>query len=173
VQRDLTLRSVTPEDDAFLFAVYAGTRADELASVGWSDAHKDAFLRMQFAAQRRHYQARFPDATFDVVLSDGVPVGRLYVDRRIDELLVVDIALLPAARGGGIGSALLSALLAEGARDRKPVRIHVERFNRALALYRRLGFATVADDGVYLLLESTPAATMPRAQPWTRLTTAS
>ena len=47
----------------------------------------------------------------------------------------------------------MRALQAEAAASRKPLRIHVERFNPALRLYERLGFRQVEDKGVYLFLE--------------------
>ena len=37
----VTLRPSTPEDDAFLFEVYAGTRREELAQVPWDEAQKE------------------------------------------------------------------------------------------------------------------------------------
>src|SRR3954451_10362612 len=100
-----------------------------------------------------------PDASFDVVLVEDEPVGRLYVDRREDEIRIVDIALLPEYRNRGIGSGLLGDLIAEADRVQKPLTIHVERFNRALRFYQRLGFHEIADRGVYLLLERRPVAT--------------
>jgi GNAT superfamily N-acetyltransferase len=151
-------RPVADDDRDFLFAVYASTRDDELAPVPWTMAEKRAFLRQQFDLQDRSYRAQFPDATFDVVLHAGRPVGRLYVVRAPDEIRVLDIALLPAARGAGLGSALLGAILAEARDAGKRVRLHVERFNPARRLYDRLGFATVGDAGVYLLLEWRPEA---------------
>jgi ribosomal protein S18 acetylase RimI-like enzyme len=153
---ELALRPIDADDRGFLFEVYASTREEELAPVPWSDAEKQAFLRLQFDAQQRYYQAQFPGAAFDVVLCSGRPVGRFYVARGRDEIRVLDIALLPSARGAGLGSALLGALLAEAQRAVKPIRMHVERFNRARRLYWRLGFATVGDAGVYLLLEWRP-----------------
>ncbi|RKG91038.1 hypothetical protein D7V97_41980 [Corallococcus sp. CA053C] len=54
------LRPVTREDDAFLFTLYASTRARELAAWGWSPAQQDVFLRVQYQAQSRHYAARYP-----------------------------------------------------------------------------------------------------------------
>ena len=75
------LRPATAEDEAFLLAVYAGTREQELAVVPWDSATKGAFVRMQFAAQHSHYRQQFPGASFDVVTVNGVPAGRLYVDR--------------------------------------------------------------------------------------------
>ena len=122
----------------------------------WDDAAKEAFLRMQFEAQDSWYRGQMPNASYEVILVDGEPAGRLYVDRRPDEIHVVDIALLPDYRGRGIGSALLSDLLAEADGSGKRATIHVERFNRARTLYERLGFAEVAEHGVYLLLERPP-----------------
>jgi len=149
----ITLRPVLPQDEPFLFALYASTRTEELAPVDWDDAQKESFLRMQFAAQQQFYKDRFAQARFDVVLAGDRPIGRLYVDRREDEIRVIDIALLTEHRGAGIGSELLRDLLAEAAGLDKPVRIHVERFNPALRLYERLGFTRVADHGVYYLME--------------------
>ncbi len=154
----IALRPIGPDDEAFLVHVYAGTRADELALVDWDDAQKTAFVRMQFDAQHRYYQEQFPHAAFDVILRDGEPIGRLYVDRRPGELHIIDIALLPEQRGAGIGGALMSQLLAEADRAGQPVRIHVERFNPALRLYERLGFTRIGDTGVYFLMERLPTA---------------
>jgi ribosomal protein S18 acetylase RimI-like enzyme len=107
---------------------------------------------MQFAAQDRYYHDQMPEASYQVVLVDGEPAGRLYVDRRRDEIHIVDIALLPEHRGRGLGTTLMRDVLDEADAAAKPVTIHVERFNRALRLYERLGFAQVEEQGVYLLL---------------------
>ena len=151
----LTLRPVAPEDDAFLFDVYAGTRLEELAQVPWDDAQKKAFLTFQFKAQHQHYQSEFANAAFHVILDEGTPVGRLYVDRRADEIRILDIALLPRHRGRGIGSALLGDLLAEAAGT--PVRIFVENDQgRARSFFERLGFEQAEDHGFSVLMAWRP-----------------
>ncbi len=122
----------------------------------WDDAAKEAFLRMQFTAQDRYYRDQMPDATYQVVLVDGVAAGRLYVDWRADEIHVIDIALLPEHRGRGLGTGLMREVLAEADAAGKRVTIYVERVNRALGLYERLGFSEIGDQGVYLLLERAP-----------------
>ena len=152
----ITLRPARDRDREFLYRVYASTREDELAVVPWTDAQREEFLRMQFAAQDSHYHTHFPDAAYDLVLRDGQPIGRLYVDRRPDELRILDIALLSEHRGGGIGTGLMRELLDEAARTGKAVRIHVEHNNPALRLYHRLGFTRVGDTGVYYLMEWVP-----------------
>lgn len=157
----ITLRPITSEDTDFLYQVYASTRADELAIVDWSQEQKDAFLQMQFDAQHRYYQEYYANASFDVILRDSQPIGRLYLDRREDEVRIVDIAILPEHRNAGVGTALLRDIMSEAASMDKVVTIHVEKFNPALRLYRRLGFRQKGDSGVYSLLEWSPASHNP------------
>ena len=58
-----------------------------------------------------------------------------------DETPSLAIALLPEHRGGGIGTALMTALLEKLRRDGwKRVSLSVQRKNAAARLYRRLGF---------------------------------
>ena len=149
----VTLRPIRDDDAPLLFRIYASTRAEELAPLAWSEAQKEAFLRQQFDAQTRHYGAHFADARFDVIECDREAAGRLIVWRGRDEIRLVDIALLPAFRGRGIGERLLRPILEAAAELGLPVRIHVERSNPALRLYRRLGFAPIGEEGLYLQLE--------------------
>ena len=151
-------RTVRPDDGEFLYRLYASTRAEELEPVPWTDERKAEFLRMQFEAQTRHYRAHYPDAAFEVIELDGEPVGRLYVDRRPDEIRIVDISLLPAFRGRGIGTALLERIIDEADGAGKSVSIHVEKLNPARRLYEQLGFREVEDRGVYLFMARSPAA---------------
>jgi GNAT superfamily N-acetyltransferase len=150
------LRPAGSGDAELLYRIYASTREDELAVVPWEPAQKEAFLRMQFAAQDRYYHATFPAASYDLIVSGEEVLGRLYVDRGEAAWLVLDIALLPGHRGRGIGARLLTDVLAEAGAAAKPVQIHVERFNPAQRLYDRLGFRQIADEGVYLRLEWNP-----------------
>jgi ribosomal protein S18 acetylase RimI-like enzyme len=152
----LILRAVEPADEPLLRKVYAGARADELAIVPWSAKEKDAFLRQQFDAQDAYYREHYRNASFNVIEADGKAAGRLYVARWEDEIRIMDIALLPEHQGAGVGTRLLRELLDEGSREGKRVSIHVEKHNPALRLYERLGFAPVAERGVYLLLEAPP-----------------
>ena len=111
---------------------------------------------MQFAAQSSFYAEQFPRAEFQIILVYGEPAGRLYVDRRGDEIRIIDIALLAQYRNRGFGTTLIGNLLAEGESAGLPVRIHVEGLNPALRLYRRLGFRKIGDNGVYHLMEWSP-----------------
>jgi ribosomal protein S18 acetylase RimI-like enzyme len=113
---------------------------------------------MQFAAQTAHYAQHYDGMSSDVVLVDGEPAGRLLVARWREEIRIVDITLLPAFRGRGAGSELLAELMDEATEMAKRLSIHVERENRAMSFYERLGFEPVAEFGVYLRMEWDPAA---------------
>ncbi len=73
-----------------------------------------------------------------------------YVDESTPEL---SIALLPAYRGQGIGSHLLSLLFSQARNHYAAVCLSVSKENPALRLYQRLGFKRVAmtDDSLTLV----------------------
>jgi ribosomal protein S18 acetylase RimI-like enzyme len=147
------LRSIDYGDLAFLEQVYASTRTEELALTDWSEQQKAAFIGFQFRAQHAHYATHYHGADFLVIERGGTRVGRLYLHWRRDELRIVDIALLPQARGSGLGRRLLEVLMAQAAAAGKAVSIHVEQMNPAMRLYLRLGFMRNGEHGVYHLME--------------------
>lgn len=153
---DYRLRPVTPPDRPFLVRLYGSTRQDELANTDWTAEQKAEFVGHQFELRDRYYRAHYPGATLEVIEVDGRPVGRVYVHRRRSEIRLMDIAIIPESRGRGLGTAILQRLQAEAQRTTRPLTVHVEKFNSALELYRRLGFEAIEDRGVYLLLEWRP-----------------
>jgi ribosomal protein S18 acetylase RimI-like enzyme len=152
----IAFRPIENADQGFLYRLYASTRQEELSVLDWTEAQKRDFLRTQFRAQHTYYMAQFASARFDLILLDGEPIGRLYLDRRKDEHRIIDIALLPEFRNRGIGGGLLRDILAEAQSAGLPVRIHVEQFNPALRLYRRMGFSETGENGPYYLMEWQP-----------------
>lgn len=151
------LRPVSDADRAFLVELYASTREEELAHVPWDDAARRAFVEHQFAAQDAHYRGNYPGASLDVIEVDGVAAGRLYVHRGESDIRIMDIALAPAFRGRGIGTALLRGLTEEADASGRKLSIHVEANNPARSLYDRLGFEPAGEHGVYVLMERPPA----------------
>lgn len=149
----ITLRVVADDDAAFLLEVYASTRADEMSMVPWSDEQKTAFLRFQFDQQHSFYYEQFPNASYDIILEDEQPIGRLYVRRDEKEIRILDIAVLPEHRNRGVGTSLIRILLAEGSETNKPVAIWLEQSNPSMRLFERLGFSKIQGDGVNCLME--------------------
>jgi len=147
---NLELLPAKAEDEPFLLRLYASTRVEEMAMVAWDKRQQDSFLRMQFNAQRSSYAMQFPNADYRIIVQEGTAAGRLIVDRSGGEILLIDIALLPEFRMAGIGSRLMSELMTESVKLKKPIKLHVEKFNRALRLYERLGFTVIGDAGIYV-----------------------
>ena len=158
VKEGITLRPITPNDQDFLYHLYADFREEELKDVIWEQMpmDKESFLKMQFEAQHKYYTENFLSAEFMVVSLHEQPIGRLYLHRREQEICLVDIILLPQYRNQGIGTAFLQDILAEAQKTHLPVRLHVEYYNQAIQLYQRLGFKCIEDKGVYKLMEWKP-----------------
>jgi GNAT superfamily N-acetyltransferase len=152
------LRPAAEADYEELVRVYASTRAAELAQVTWwDDDQKLAFCRAQYDAQKEEYDARFPDAEYDVIELEGRTVGRVWVGRAEEELRLLDIALLPEAQRRGLGAAIIGALIEEARASGKRLRHMVFMLNTdARRFYERLGFRVFEDLGGYLHMEWTP-----------------
>ncbi|MDC8787076.1 GNAT family N-acetyltransferase [Roseateles koreensis] len=145
-------------DQALMRQIYASTREDELALTPWSAEQRRAFTDMQFNAQQAHYLLHYPQSICQVIsvvegdaLRGGVQdVGRLWVDQRSNSVHVLDISVLSAARGQGIGTLCLEQLQREAHQRGHSVTIFVELHNPARRLYERLGFeAEGAPQGLY------------------------
>ncbi len=147
---NLSLVTEAETDIPFLLQLYADSRAAELAPVPWTNEQKQEFLTSQFMLQRKHYYQFFQEASFDLILLDGVPVGRFYVHRGI-ELHVMDIIVSPEYQQRGIAKQLFSQLLLESEQTNLDISLHVEINNFARDWYARLGFVEVEDEtnGIY------------------------
>lgn len=141
------LRPVETADEALLLQVYASTRAEELALTPWDAATRDAFVQMQAQAQARHYQAHWPGAEHKIITltlgSTRHDVGRLWFDWRLGTVHVLDLTLLPAWRGQGIGTQVLQHLMEDARARGLALTIYVEAGNPARHLYERLGLRPV------------------------------
>jgi len=153
---DIALRPRTDADTGFLRALYASTRNDELAGLGWTPEQLDAFLDLQFRAREQHYRRTYPLAQDCIVLAGEDRAGRLEIDCTGEAILVVDVALAPAWRSQGIGTRLLQQVIKNAAVASRAVELHVELTNPARRLYERLGFVAVEERAPYLRMRCGP-----------------
>lgn len=145
--RGIELRPETAEDEPFLRRLFVSTRIDEFSAAGLPPQAIEMLLAQQYDLQRRHYRAAFLDADWSIVERRGQAVGRLYVAREMAGRRIVDIAILPEAKGQGIGGMLIDRVLAEACRAGRPVHLHVRPENRARRLYLRKGFVETGVEG--------------------------
>lgn len=148
------LRGLRADDLPWLRDLYATTREEEMAPVPWPAAHKRAFLDQQFEAQHRHYLQVYADADFLAVCDVRGQLGRLYLRRGAPDHLIVDVSLFPAARGRGLGTALILAAQQDAAAQGRGMTLHVLQQNPAARrLYERLGFVAGASAASYVRMD--------------------
>ena len=148
-------RAEQPDDEAFLQELLGQSRPD-LVALPFAESLKALVVNQQFQAQHRNYKTRFPGADFDIIEFQEQPVGRLYIDRNFREIRVIDIALLPAWRGRGIGTRLMLRVINEATLLRLPLRLTVRPDIRACQWYLNLGFLVVNKHPANWELERTP-----------------
>jgi len=93
------------------------------------------------------YAAHYPAAENWILLgTDGTPIGRLLLDRETDRWRVVEIAVLAAHRGHGLGTVVLRQCQQQAAADGAALELQVMPESPARRLYERLGFQVFCSD---------------------------
>ena len=154
--KDIGFRDIQERDKTLLREIYGSTRQEELdKGTNWNDEQKRHFIDQQFSVQHEYYQKNFSDAKFYIIEKEEVAIGRLYIDFSENEpVRIIDITILPEWRNKNIGSSILNEILKKAGSNNLNVSIHVEAFNPAMNLYKRLGFRKVSEtNGIYHLME--------------------
>lgn len=148
----LHIRPAGAADQAFFADLYRSTR-DDLLALPADPGHIDALIGMQQQMQVAGYRASYPDAAYQVLELDGAAVGRLVTAGLGGAVRVVDIAVLPQARGRGVASEALRRLQRQAAREGRDVMLSVRKDNAgARRLYAALGFTQEGEDELSLQL---------------------
>jgi ribosomal protein S18 acetylase RimI-like enzyme len=136
----LALRPTRPADQGFLESLHRSTRED-LRLIDADDDFIEELIDMQFRAQTAGAGEMFPNAMYFIVEYHGERIGRVVLDFGPVEVRVVDIALIPAARGKGLRTGVLQAVQAAAAQALTPVTLISRCDNlKAKAHYQRMGF---------------------------------
>lgn len=137
----LSFRPPGDEDRPFLRELFETARPDAGILAAWPDEVRRPFLDQQFHFQTMHYARAYLGADRWLVLAASQPIGRVILSRKPEEWWLVDIALLPAWRGSGVGTLLLQSIQAAArAASAACIRLTVDTQNPARRLYERLGF---------------------------------
>lgn len=151
----ITTRSVKPEDQSFLVELYKSSRGNDLRGLGWDEQRISKFLDMQYEAQQNFYDSDYREAADELILLEDKPVGRVMIESRPHEIRCIDLGLLPEYRERGFGTGIIQKLQEKARRDKKPLRLQVIRFSRAVNLFERLGFVRTSETGTHFQMEWT------------------
>jgi GNAT superfamily N-acetyltransferase len=154
----LTLRPARDDADdaAFFFALFAATRAPEMAAMPIDAKAKDFLLSVQHRSMTETYRREYPNARWEVIELAGEPVGRLVIDIGSACVTYVDIAILPQAQGRGLARRVMEQALEEPRRLGLPARVTVLMQNVAsLRLCEHVGFVRAEESPPFVRLEWT------------------
>lgn len=134
------LRMTQPNDSRLERAIHDANRDDLLLIDGEEDFVQSIF-DLQYRARDQGYGQQYPNASYFMIEKTGATVGRLVVDFGHNEVRIVDIALIPAMHGMGVGTTVVQAIMTVAAKMPNEVSLSVRNDNKgAAALYRKLGF---------------------------------
>jgi ribosomal protein S18 acetylase RimI-like enzyme len=135
------LRPATEADCDFLYRLHETTMRSVIESTwGWDGEW-----------QRADFEKRFQQSPYFMVEIDDVAVGTVCVERRPDCLYIVELQLLPAYQGRGIGSEVVRSIIRDAAAEQLPIALSVVPANsRARRLYERLGFEITSVDPPFI-----------------------
>jgi ribosomal protein S18 acetylase RimI-like enzyme len=143
------LRPAEAEDEEFLFRLFAESQ-EHLAAFKPNAELYMSLIEMQYRWRKQSYSNGFPNAVDAILcLRDAArgssPVGRILVDCQPERWRIVDIAVLGAHRGSGLGNWAIRLCQQRCAAAKAKLSLAVRPENRARRLYERLGFSTTEE----------------------------
>lgn len=147
---DCQLCPAAESDREFLYDLYCQTMREVVEGTwGWDDAW-----------QRQDFQRRFDACRTFVVRSETGPVGGLLLNSTASSIDIVELQILPAYQGMGMGTAILKRLIDQAGRDGVDLTLSVAAANtRARLLYERLGFEVIGVDTPFIRMRCRHLAT--------------
>ena len=135
--RAFALRPARPKDYAYAERLYLETMEPLLTALG-------AYRKNELASRlRRAFNVRY----VRMIVVDGRDVGWIQETVGTRATAINQIHIEEPYRSQGIGTALIIDILDRAKRRRQPVQLALPRNNRAISLYRRLGFREVGVEG--------------------------
>lgn len=156
------LRPAIPADQAFMDSLHAAVLVQSWGlPAGPLDPALQAVVDAQCRWREEAYHRAHPASGCQLICAaDGTPLGRLWTDRGAT-LYLVDLALMPAWQGRGIGRWALQQLQDEACRLGLPLSLDVAVDNPARQLYEHLGWQATGQMGQHQQMRWTPTPLVP------------
>lgn len=127
------LRTARPEEFDFAAEIYIAAMRPLMQQLNaWDEPMRRAAIRRSFKA-----------ADSRIISRDGADIGWIQVTERDADYHLTQIQIIEEYCGLGIGSDIINGLLDRAAREGKTVSLSAVRVNRAIELYKRMGFQVI------------------------------
>ena len=143
----LTLRASTSKDADFIYSLNELTLRPHVEMLGkrWS------VPKMQEKCQKDAV-----DPNYRIVQLRGQDCGTLHVEATPDEIWLHALLLHPNYQHLGVGSQMMSMVLAQARKAAKPVLLYVTKSNPAKMFYERFGFAVCDENELHFGMRRSP-----------------
>lgn len=141
-----------PADNAGqLQDIWCQTYAQELGFA----AADDLLLSLQWQGKVQQYDAAHTEQRKLLIQVNTEVVGYIWLGINLEQVSIIDFAILPEYQGRGLGTKALNALfvLLQGAVA--VFRLSVIKSNPAVKLYHKHGFTSFDEDDVYVYMQRT------------------
>ena len=137
-------RACTSADKSFMRSLHRRCYTDVVTAQfgGWDDDVQCAF-----------FEKKWIPANYQIVVVENRDVGAICVKATSDHLFVSDIMVDPDYQNRGLGTRIVSDIVARGKSAGRTIRLQVLRHNRAIQLYRRLGFEQTGQNDSHVCME--------------------
>lgn len=103
---------------------------------GWNDEVQLKFHHLDFNSENMSF----------ILDDNNVEVGLIDVIENEESIFVKSILISKTAQGHGLGTAVMTDIMARSVLTNKPIELQVFKINiRALTFYKRLGFEIIGD----------------------------
>jgi GNAT superfamily N-acetyltransferase len=140
----LTRKAATPSDTDFARNAHHRAYRDVIVRQfgSWDDILQDKF-----------FDSDWRNSKFEILLCDDVPCGYTSIEEAADCIHIRELVLLPEYQARGIGSSILHETLERAKQRQIPVKLGTLHKNRALNLYKKLGFHECGSTETHTLMQ--------------------
>jgi ribosomal protein S18 acetylase RimI-like enzyme len=142
--KKITKRAAEATDAEFVrFVHHRAYRDVVIGQYGtWDEKAQDNFFADDWCA-----------ATHQIVIYENVLCGYICLEYRDEDIHIRELVIDPEFQGKGIGTFLLREVINDAEARQVPVRLATQRANRAITLYRKLGFREFERTATHILME--------------------
>jgi GNAT superfamily N-acetyltransferase len=140
----IILRDATDKDTEFARKTHHAAYHDVIHKQfgSWDETIQDSFFCKDWE-----------NTGFKIISYDGQPCGYTRMEYLPDMIEAHELVLLPEFQNKGIGTFMLNKLIEDAKRMNVPARLQVFSQNRAVELYKRVGFKQVDANDTHIIME--------------------